>query len=73
MFARSLAHPFYPSGGRFLSAGPILVLHFSRVQGGLARFINHCCEPNCVTRVVVSEGQKRICIFAKRKIFVGEE
>jgi SET domain-containing protein len=44
------------------------------VQGGLARFINHSCNPNCVTSIVTSaDGRKHIVITAKRDIAPGEE
>lgn len=42
-------------------------------RGGIARFINHSCEPNCYTKVISVEGQKKIFIYAKRHIAVGEE
>ncbi|PKA51108.1 Histone-lysine N-methyltransferase ATX2 [Apostasia shenzhenica] len=42
-------------------------------RGGLARFINHSCEPNCYTKVITVDGQKKIFIYAKRHIFTGEE
>lgn len=42
-------------------------------RGGIARFINHSCEPNCYTKIVSVEGQKRIFIYAKRHIAAGEE
>lgn len=42
-------------------------------QGGIARFINHSCEPNCYTKVITVEGQKKIFIYAKRHIYAGEE
>ncbi|XP_042406071.1 histone-lysine N-methyltransferase ATXR7-like isoform X1 [Zingiber officinale] len=42
-------------------------------RGGLARFINHSCEPNCYTKVITVEGQKKIFIYAKRHISAGEE
>ncbi|KAK3147474.1 hypothetical protein QOZ80_3BG0282790 [Eleusine coracana subsp. coracana] len=42
-------------------------------RGGLARFINHSCEPNCYTKVITVEGQKKIFIYAKRRIYAGEE
>ncbi|EPS67008.1 hypothetical protein M569_07770, partial [Genlisea aurea] len=42
-------------------------------RGGLARFINHSCEPNCYTKVISVEGQKKIFIYAKRHISAGEE
>lgn len=42
-------------------------------RGGIARFINHSCEPNCYTKIVSVESQKRIFIYAKRHISAGEE
>ncbi|CAJ2637688.1 unnamed protein product [Trifolium pratense] len=42
-------------------------------RGGIARFINHSCEPNCYTKVIAVEGQKKIFIYAKRHIKAGEE
>ncbi|KAL6626751.1 hypothetical protein ACP70R_030477 [Stipagrostis hirtigluma subsp. patula] len=42
-------------------------------RGGLARFVNHSCEPNCYTKVITVEGQKKIFIYAKRRIYAGEE
>ncbi|XP_077231567.1 histone-lysine N-methyltransferase ATXR7-like isoform X2 [Tasmannia lanceolata] len=42
-------------------------------RGGIARFINHSCEPNCYTKVITVEGQKKIFIYAKRQISAGEE
>ncbi|XP_047954287.1 histone-lysine N-methyltransferase ATXR7 isoform X1 [Salvia hispanica] len=42
-------------------------------RGGIARFINHSCEPNCYTKVISVEGQKKIFIYSKRHITTGEE
>lgn len=42
-------------------------------RGGIARFINHSCEPNCYPKVISFEGQKKIFIYAKRHINAGEE
>ena len=55
-------------------------------KGGVARFINHSCEPNCFTQVISvgmegsslvasssSSRQKKICIYSKRDIATGEE
>ena len=43
------------------------------VQGGLARFINHCCDPNCYTKIITVEGHKHIVIYSKHYIHAGEE
>lgn len=36
--------------------------------GNLARFINHSCNPNCVTRKVLVDGNTRIGIFTNEPI-----
>jgi histone-lysine N-methyltransferase SETD1 len=44
--------------------------------GGMARFINHCCEPNAYARVISTDElifDKHIVIFAARDIQEGEE
>lgn len=41
--------------------------------GGLARYINHSCEPNCETKIIPYESKKRVVIFAKRDIEPCEE
>lgn len=48
--------------------------------GGMARFINHCCEPNAYARVIGTDSgvdsangmalEKHICILAARDIQV---
>ncbi|KAJ3027491.1 histone methyltransferase set1 [Rhizophlyctis rosea] len=42
-------------------------------MGNLARFINHCCDPNCNAKIINVDGQKRIVIYANRDIAAGEE
>ncbi|MBN3309580.1 SET1A methyltransferase, partial [Amia calva] len=41
--------------------------------GNLARFINHCCTPNCYAKVITLESQKKIVIYSKQPIGVNEE
>ncbi|CAL4174230.1 unnamed protein product, partial [Meganyctiphanes norvegica] len=41
--------------------------------GGLARYVNHSCGPNCYTKTVEAEGDHRILIISNRKIHRGEE
>ncbi|MCO5603188.1 hypothetical protein L7F22_057335 [Adiantum nelumboides] len=42
-------------------------------RGGLARFINHSCDPNCCTKIITVEGLKKIFIYSKKHIGAGEE
>ena len=37
-------------------------------RGGIARFINHSCDPNCTAKIIKVEGSKRIVIYALRDI-----
>uniref|UniRef100_UPI003AAECAA4 histone-lysine N-methyltransferase 2C isoform X1 n=1 Tax=Centroberyx gerrardi TaxID=166262 RepID=UPI003AAECAA4 len=41
--------------------------------GGLARYINHSCAPNCVAEVVTFERGYKIIISCNRRIEKGEE
>lgn len=43
------------------------------MQGGLARYINHRCTPNCYAEVIHVNGEGKIVIVASRKIEKGEE
>ncbi|EDO44546.1 predicted protein, partial [Nematostella vectensis] len=42
-------------------------------MGNFARFINHCCDPNCYAKVIAVENMKKIVIYSKRDIQVDEE
>ncbi|KAJ9092294.1 hypothetical protein QFC20_007422 [Naganishia adeliensis] len=42
-------------------------------RGGIARFLNHSCEPNCYVAKWVVGRRMRMGIFAKRDIIRGEE
>ncbi|CEJ94535.1 Putative Histone-lysine N-methyltransferase, H3 lysine-4 specific [[Torrubiella] hemipterigena] len=42
-------------------------------KGGIARFINHSCMPNCTAKIIRVEGSKRIVIYALRDIAMNEE
>merc|ERR1712200_237438 len=42
------------------------------LSGGVARYINHSCDPNCVTETV-ELADWHIIIFANRRINRGEE
>ncbi len=41
-------------------------------NGGIARFINHSCMPNCTAKIIKVEGSKRIVIYALRDIAQSE-
>jgi SET domain/Bromodomain len=47
------------------------------MQGGHARYINHNCAPNCVTRIVSGESPnehlKRVFVLAQQHIKINEE
>jgi len=43
------------------------------LSGGVARYINHSCGPNCVTETVDVNGDWHIIIFANKRIPRGEE
>ena len=40
-------------------------------KGGIARFINHSCTPNCTAKIIRVEHTKRIVIYALRDIQRG--
>lgn len=41
-------------------------------KGGIARFINHSCMPNCTAKIIKVEGSKRIVIYALRDIALSK-
>ena len=43
------------------------------VRGGIARFANHCCEPNAYSRIINVGGKPRIVLYSKERIELGEE
>ncbi|KAL8874496.1 MAG: hypothetical protein Q9174_000189 [Haloplaca sp. 1 TL-2023] len=42
-------------------------------RGGIARFINHSCTPNCTAKIITVDRSKRIVIYALRDIGHNEE
>ncbi|KAH9834957.1 uncharacterized protein C8Q71DRAFT_710714 [Rhodofomes roseus] len=42
-------------------------------KGNLGRLINHSCEPNCTARIITINGEKKIVIYAKQDIELGNE
>ncbi|KAJ8920113.1 hypothetical protein NQ315_011769 [Exocentrus adspersus] len=49
---------------RMIDAGP---------KGNQARFMNHCCQPNCETQKWTVNGDTRVGLFATQDIPVGTE
>ncbi|KAF2222370.1 hypothetical protein BDZ85DRAFT_263531 [Elsinoe ampelina] len=42
-------------------------------KGGIARFINHSCTPNCTAKIIKVEGTRRIVIYALKDIVKNDE
>ncbi|KAL1689716.1 hypothetical protein GGG16DRAFT_57340 [Schizophyllum commune] len=42
-------------------------------KGNLGRLINHSCDPNCTAKIITINGEKKIVIYAKRDIELGDE
>lgn len=42
-------------------------------KGGIARFINHSCMPNCTAKIIKVDGSKRIVIYALRDIALSKD
>ncbi|KAI7903606.1 histone methyltransferase [Cokeromyces recurvatus] len=60
-------------GGHFLFRVEYDTIIDSTKKGNKARFINHCCAPNCSVKVIVVDNQKKVVIYAIRDIEPGEE
>ncbi|KAF9777525.1 hypothetical protein BJ322DRAFT_1222229 [Thelephora terrestris] len=42
-------------------------------KGNLGRLINHSCDPNCTAKIITISGVKKIVIYAKQEIELGDE
>lgn len=42
-------------------------------KGGIARFVNHSCAPNCTAKIVRVDDEMRIAIYAKSEIKKDDE
>lgn len=42
-------------------------------KGGIARYVNHSCLPNCVAKIISIKYEKKVVFFAERDINPGEE
>jgi len=38
-----------------------------------SRLINHSCDPNCTAKIITINGEKKIVIYAKQDIELGDE
>eukprot|EP00002_Diphylleia_rotans_P001345 TRINITY_DN10756_c0_g1_i1.p1 TRINITY_DN10756_c0_g1~~TRINITY_DN10756_c0_g1_i1.p1 ORF type:complete len:1088 (+),score=124.87 TRINITY_DN10756_c0_g1_i1:76-3339(+) len=43
------------------------------MAGNVSRFVNHSCEPNCMSKIVEFESKKKIMLMARKPILRGEE
>ncbi|KIY49806.1 SET domain-containing protein [Fistulina hepatica ATCC 64428] len=43
------------------------------MKGNLGRLINHSCDPNCTAKIITVNGEKKIVIYAKQDIDLGDE
>lgn len=57
--------------GMYLFALPKKLTIDGSPRYNMARYINHSCNPNAVA--YLSDNKKRVFIFARRKIVMGEE
>ncbi|KAK8914471.1 Histone-lysine N-methyltransferase ATX4 [Platanthera zijinensis] len=70
----------YQSGRRLQCKSACYFFRIDREQiidatrkGGIARFVNHSCLPNCVAKVISIKNEKKVVFFAERDINPGEE
>lgn len=42
-------------------------------KGNLGRLINHSCDPKCTAKIITINGEKKIVIYAKTEIELGDE
>lgn len=42
-------------------------------KGNLGRLINHSCDPNCTAKIITINSEKKIVIYAKQDIELGDE
>jgi hypothetical protein len=47
----------------------VLVYNYLLVR----RLINHSCDPNCTAKIITISGVKKIVIYAKQDIELGDE
>lgn len=52
-----------------LEATLMLILFYATLR----RLINHSCDPNCTAKIITIQGEKKIVIYAKQDIELGDE
>ncbi|KAH9204197.1 hypothetical protein DL95DRAFT_275274, partial [Leptodontidium sp. 2 PMI_412] len=45
----------------------------STKKGGMARFTNHSCMPNCTAKIITVARRKGIVLYAKTNYVAGQE
>jgi len=55
-----------------MEVGPNVTID-AGMAGGLARFLNHSCDPNCMTQKWQVGQETRVAMFSTRDITAGEE
>ncbi|KAG0495793.1 hypothetical protein HPP92_000484 [Vanilla planifolia] len=70
----------YQSGGRLQCKSACYFFRIDKEhivdatrKGGIARFVNHSCLPNCVAKIISIRNDKKVVFSAERDIFPGEE
>lgn len=58
-------------GGKYLFTLSDTVVIDGKGRSNIARYFNHCCQPNCYAEI--DENETHIYFFAKRAISAGEE
>ena len=44
----------------------------STKRGNIARFFNHSCDPNCMTKIIEVAGEKKIVFVTIKNVKKGE-
>ena len=62
---------------RVISGASLFCLNDMRkicmLTSGCRRLINHSCDPNCTAKIITIQGEKKIVIYAKQDIELGDE
>ena len=66
------AHPVYVGNCYMFRIDDDLIVDATK-KGNIGRFINHSCDPCCVTKIIEHNGEKKIVVITTRRVEVGEE